>query len=85
LTTLYLLATGAIFAYTLSEQWQQSSGYFAAMLSYMSSQANLFIVYNVILSVAIVAYRLYVGAFLERTLEGEVMVMVGVCRRSLTA
>lgn len=83
MTTLYLLATGAIFTYTLNEQWQQSNGYFAAMLSYMSSQSNLFIVYNVILSLAIVAYRIYVGLFLERTMEGEVVVMIELCRRSL--
>ncbi len=53
------------------------------MLSYMSSQSNLFIVYNVILSLAIVAYRIYVGVFLERTMEGEVVVMIELCRRSL--
>lgn len=81
-TTLYLLTTGALFAYTLNEQWQQSSGYFAAMLSYMSNQANLFIVYNVILSIAIVGYRIYVVLFLERTMEGEVIVIYGLCRKS---
>lgn len=80
-TTLYLLATGALFAYTLNEQWQESSGYFAAMLSYLSSQSNLFIVYNVILSMAIVGYRMYVALFLERSMEGEVMVGFVVCRK----
>jgi hypothetical protein len=80
-TTLYLISTAALFTYTLREHSRNSDGYFAAMLSYMSDQANLFIIYNVILSLAIVLYKIYVFLFLERTMEGEVMVGVSLCRK----
>ena len=80
-TTLYLVTTAALFSYTLHEHSRNSDGYFAAMLSYMSDQANLFIVYNVILSLAIILYKVYVFLFLERTMEGEVMVALPLYRK----
>jgi hypothetical protein len=80
-TTLYLVTTAALFTYTLREHSRNTDGYFAAMLSYMSDQANLFIVYNVILSFAIILYKVYVFLFLERTMEGEVMVALPLHRK----
>ena len=80
-TTLYLVTTAALFTYTLREHSRNTDGYFAAMLSYMSDQANLFIVYNVILSFAIILYKVYVFLFLERTMEGEVMVALPLYRK----
>jgi hypothetical protein len=70
LTSFYLLTTAALFGYTAYEQMKHSSGYFAAMLSYMSDQTNLFIVYNVILSLAVLLYKICVCIFFERTMEG---------------
>lgn len=70
LTSLYLLATMALFAYTLHEQIQHSTGYFAAAIIYMADQTNLFILYNALLSLAVVIYRGCVWAFFDRTLEG---------------
>jgi hypothetical protein len=74
ITSLYLIATASLFCYTMYEQVQHSNGYFAAIVSYMSDQTNLFIVYNAILSLAILIYKACVWAFFDRTLEGEAVV-----------
>lgn len=42
----------------------------------MADQTHLFILYNVIISLAIVAYRICVGIFFDRTLEGELVVTI---------
>lgn len=52
-------------------------------MAYMSDQTNLFILYNVIFSLAIVLYKGYVWVFLDRTLEGEAVVRFVLHRKLL--
>lgn len=68
LTSLYLIVTFTLFAYTAQKQIEQSRGYFTAIMSYMSDMGQLFIAYNLVLSVAIVLYKIVVKIFMERTL-----------------
>lgn len=68
LTSLYLIITFTLFAYTAQQQIEQSRGYFTAIMSYMSDAGQLFIVYNLVLCIIIVLYKLIVKIFMERTL-----------------
>lgn len=68
LTSLYLLVTFTLFAYTAKEQIQQSRGYFTAVMSYLSDMGQLFIAYNLALCTLIIIYRIIIKIFMERTL-----------------
>lgn len=70
MTSIYVAVTLGLFSFTVYDQWLPTQGYFAAVLSYMSNETNLFIIYNLILSIALIVYQMMVWLFFERTLEG---------------
>jgi|JI9StandDraft_2_1071091.scaffolds.fasta_scaffold584729_2 hypothetical protein len=82
LATIYVIATTFIFSYTLGEKLSQSENYFQGMMSYLSEPTDVFILYNMILTIAIIAYRSLVWAFFGSTMEGEVVVTTAPLRKS---
>lgn len=74
--TLYVIATTVIFGYTVSEHLSQEDTYFKAMMTYLADQSCVFVLYNMILSLAIMFYRLLSWVFFVNTMEGEVIVRV---------
>lgn len=74
LATIYVFATTAIFSYTLYEHLDRSDTYFKALMTYLADQSCVFILYNMILTLAILVYRLFSWVFFVTTMEGEVIV-----------
>jgi len=68
--TIYIIATTTIFLFTVYEQMQHSSTYFKAIMTYFADQKCVFILYNMILSIAILFYRAFSSAFFVNTMEG---------------
>ena len=68
ISTIYMLATTAIFLYTVRDHYDRSDTYFKAMMTYLSDNSCVFVLYNMILSLAILSYRLLVWAFFGTTM-----------------
>lgn len=68
ITSLYILITFTLFAYTAQQQIEQSRGYFTAVMSYMSDMGQLFFLYNMVICIVIILYKIIVKIFMERTL-----------------
>jgi hypothetical protein len=68
LATVYILATAAIFFYTANDHLSHSDTYFKAMMTYLADQKCVFILYNMILSLAILSYRVLTALFFVNTL-----------------
>jgi hypothetical protein len=68
--TIYIVATTAIFIFTVYEQAEHSSNYFKAVMTYFADQKCVFILYNMILSIAILFYRMFTSIFFVNTMEG---------------
>ena len=82
IVNIYLVVTTAIFAYTLLYQFETANNYFAAMLSYSSNPLNIFILYNMIVTLSIAIYKTFVLIFFEAANEGETMVPHFLYRKS---
>lgn len=76
LTSLYVITTLSLFSYTIYEEFERSDSYFTSLLRFSSDSLNIFIVYNVILSIAIVTYKVFIILFFESTNEGEIVVNI---------
>ena len=82
IATVYIIATTAVFTFTVADQFHRSDTYFKAMMTYLADQTCVFVLYNMILSVAILMYRLLTWIFLVHTMEGEIIVTSGLYRKS---
>ena len=65
IATIYIVTTTAIFFYTVQDHLLHSDTYFKALMTYLSDQSSLFILYNMILSLAILLYRILTFIFFE--------------------
>ena len=74
--TIYIITTTAIFFYTVQDHLLHSDTYFKALMTYLSDQSSLFVLYNMILSLAILLYRILTFIFFDEAKEGEVTVIV---------
>ena len=74
--TIYIITTTAIFLYTVQDHLLHSDTYFKALMTYLSDQSCLFVLYNMILSLTILTYRILTLVFFGQTMEGEVIVVV---------
>jgi formate-dependent nitrite reductase membrane component NrfD len=81
IATLYIAATTAIFAYTVQDHLGRSDTYFKAMMTYFSDQSCVFVLYNMVLSVAILLYRIFTALFFQQTMEGEIIVCLLLARK----
>lgn len=81
LATIYVIATTAIFAYTLHDHLGRSDTYFKAMMTYLADQSCVFVLYNMILTLAILFYRFFSRVFFVNTMEGEVIVQFSLLRK----
>ena len=70
ITTLYIIITTAIFLYTMHHHLNQSDTYFKALMTYQADQGCVFVLYNMILSLAILVYRILSFVFFGHTMEG---------------
>jgi len=70
LGTIYIITTSAIFLYTAQDHLVHSDTYFKALMTYLSDQSCLFVLYNMILSLTILTYRLLTLLFFRHTMEG---------------
>lgn len=82
--TIYIIATTAIFIYTAHDHLTHCESYFKAMMTYLADQKCVFILYNMILSLAILFYRAFTAIFFVNILEGEILVLLFLCRKLLT-
>lgn len=82
LATLYVIATSVIFACTFGEQLGHTENYFKGIMTFLSEQTYVFILYNMILSLAIVGYRCLVWVFFRNSMEGELVVRKHSLRKS---
>ena len=71
---LYILLTTLIFGYTAWDHLLQSDSYFKALMTYLSDPSCVFVLYNMILGLAILLYRLFTWVFFAKTMEGEIIV-----------
>ena len=81
ISTIYILATSSIFLYTVNDHLLRSDTYFKAMMTYLSDQSCVFVLYNMILSLAILFYRFFTLVFFGQTMEGEVIVRLSLGRK----
>ena len=65
---LYIIVTTTIFLFTGYEHLKNSTTYFKALMTYFDDQKFVLILYNMILSIAIVVYRLFTSAFFVNTM-----------------
>lgn len=65
---IYIIATTVIFIYTAYEHMQLSGTYFKAIMTYFADQKYVFILYNMILSIAMLFYRLFTSVFFVNTM-----------------
>lgn len=79
--TIYIIVTTTVFLYTAYDQIQHSNTYFKAIMSYFADQKCVFILYNMILSIAILLYRMFTSIFFVNTMEGEVVVSLVLYRK----
>ena len=70
ITTLYIVVTTAVFLYTVQHHLGQSDSYFKAMMTFQADQGCVFVLYNMILSLAILTYRLLALVFFGQIMEG---------------
>ena len=70
ITTIYLVTTSLLFALTLRDQVSKADNYFAGILAYLADQNCLFILYNMLVSMAVVGYKVCVAIFFGETKEG---------------
>lgn len=81
LATIYVIATTVIFSYTLYEHLDRSDTYFKALMTYLADQSCLFILYNMILTLAILLYCFFSRVFFLTIMEGEVIVQLALVRK----
>lgn len=74
MATIYVVATTTIFIYTVYDQLSHSTSYFKALMTYLADNNCVFVLYNMILSMAIMLYKLFTWLFFEKTMEGEIIV-----------
>jgi len=68
--TIYILATTSIFLYIVYDHLLHSDTYFKAMMTFLADQSCVFVLYNMILSVTILLYRILTFIFFSHTMEG---------------
>lgn len=81
LSTIYVIATSTMFCYTFGEKLRESENYFKGIMTYLGDQTSVFIFYNMILSLAIISYRLLTWLFFKNSMEGELVVKYRICRK----
>lgn len=82
---IYIIVTTTIFLFTGYEHLQNSTTYFKALMTYFDDQKCVFILYNMILSIAILVYRFFTSVFFVNTMEGEVVVRIALRRKLQTS